>query len=115
MTLLYCKDEKLPEKLEFEEPNSITARALLADIWENHKGEEICVLLLESDDLQGIHYNLTKQGLSHSFPDYNPHLTLSYKFGNTPEARVYLSDLNYYLTNYPVFLTFSDIKGSRLA
>jgi uncharacterized protein len=40
--------------------------------------EQALVMLLEAPELVEIHNELIKAGATHDFPEYNPHITLSY-------------------------------------
>ncbi|QRE00328.1 hypothetical protein [Burkholderia phage BCSR5] len=114
VTVLYCKEEKLPDSIDVPEPKSLTARAKELTIWQDHKGRDICVMLLDSPDLEAVNRKLVSQGLPHGHPEYNAHLTLAYQFENNAAARLFIEECNQHLQNYPLFLTFDGLKATRM-
>lgn len=49
--------------------------------------QDCLVLTLDGDDLQRRHQELLNSGLTHTYPEYNPHITLSYSWeGDKPNV-----------------------------
>jgi hypothetical protein len=54
------------------------------DTWETKSGESVVVLKLRSERLTQRHEDLISIGGTHDYPDYSPHITLSYNDTVTP-------------------------------
>lgn len=80
VTLIYstrpCPDVKL-----IELPDTITAHGHSFDLFENPDGTNCLVLKLHSEQLQELHATCRDTyRATHDFPEYNPHVTLSYDY-----------------------------------
>jgi hypothetical protein len=113
-TVLYHKGE-LPFGIMV--PNDRQCRARVAElaVWDNHKGDKIVVALLDSPDLQTLHKQLLDEGLTHSFPDYNTHMTLGKRIEMNAATRLWLHSRNEFLSVVDFDIVFdSKLKASSL-
>ncbi len=114
-TVLYHQ-KALPHtiKIPIDRPLAATVRELI--VWDEKDGEKIVVAALDSPDLQGLHAELKDQYLTHSFPDYNAHVTVGKKVDLNAASRIWLSKTNEALEANPLQLVFGpQIRGSSLA
>jgi hypothetical protein len=98
-------------------PNDRQCRARIAEfaVWDDNNGEKIVVALLDSSDLQTLHKQLLDEGLTHSFPDYNAHMTLGKRVEMNAATRLWLHSRNEYLSVIDFDITFdSKLKASSL-
>lgn len=52
-------------------------------IFPSGESNKCLVAIIESDELHKLHEAIrSKYGATHDFPDYHPHITLSYDYGN---------------------------------
>ena len=114
-TVLY-HNHALPQsiKIPVDRPLVATVRELI--VWDERDGEKIVVAALDSPDLQALHAELLDEYLTHSFPTFNPHVTVGKKVQLDAKTRVFLSQANEALQEQPLELVFGpEILGSSLA
>jgi hypothetical protein len=86
-----------------------------ADYWPGHDNVGYLVLNVKSDGLVNLHDILVKLGAQHSFPTYEPHITLAAKIGAlTPRLGYWLEQVNSALQRRPLPLMFSSVSFSDL-
>jgi hypothetical protein len=113
-TVLYHKGE-LPFNIMIPHDHPCQARVDSLAVWDDHKGDKIVVALLDSPDLDTIHDQLINEGLTHSFPEYNAHLTLGKNVKMNAATRLWLHSRNEYLANVDFHITFDQrLKASSL-
>lgn len=79
-TILYSR-APVDAEGRFDDLRSVSARGVGFDIFED--GPNRCLVVkLESNGLSSMHSELRKLGGTHDYPSYNPHVTLSYDYGN---------------------------------
>ncbi len=96
-------------------PSDYPCTAVITEIvsWTDKHGTETVVALLDSPDLQEIHASLLKQGLTHTFSEYRPHVTLGTKVEANPALRLWLDGLNDEIKGSGIPIGFDAcIKGS---
>jgi hypothetical protein len=114
-TVLFHKGE-LPFGLRIPNDGQCRARVTGLKTWTEADGEKIVVALLDSPDLQTVHQELLKEGLTHSFPEYNAHITLGKKVKLDAVTRLWLHGRNEYLAVSDFYITFDPkLKASSLA
>jgi hypothetical protein len=114
-TVLYHKG-KLPVNAVMPHDRVCHARIKELVIWEAHDGESIIVALLDSPALQAVHAALLAQGLTHSFPDFNAHVTVGKRVKSSPAVRLWLDKRNDMLAENTVVIGFDPrLKGASLA
>ena len=85
-------------------------------IWEAHDGESIIVALLDSPALQSVHASLRAQGLTHSYPEFSPHVTVGKRVVSNAATRLWLDRVNSALASNTVTIAFDPaLKGASLA
>lgn len=84
----------LPEDAVMPEdyPCSATINEMVS--WQDKNGTVTVVALLDSPDLQDIHAALLKQGLTHAFPEFKPHVTVGTKVEENAALRLWLDETN---------------------
>ena len=93
VTLIYSPrsapgHEFVAEKSEhLLEEGPFTAKPLRFEVWTDHKDRKIVVLRMRSTDLTLRHEFWKQQGLLHSFPEYNPHMTITESITNLDHQR----------------------------
>lgn len=77
-------------------PDDYPCSATISEIvsWPDKHGTVTVVALLDSPDLQEIHADLLEQGLTHTFPEFAPHVTLGAKAEENPALRLWLDETN---------------------
>ena len=85
---------KLPEDavMPADYPCSATINEIVS--WPGKNGTVTVVALLESPDLQEIHAALLDQGLTHTFPEFKPHVTVGTKVEENAALRLWLDETN---------------------
>lgn len=58
--------------------NSYDAEAFKVDSWLDREGKSVVIVKLKSDELKQRHEELIDAGGTHDFPEFQPHITLSY-------------------------------------
>jgi hypothetical protein len=91
-----------PTKVPQVQPNRIFKAVITSfDVFKSRDGKRVLVAKVESSDLQARHTELmTELEASYDFPDYLPHITLSYDIGDMDETI-----LNKALTHATVYFT----------
>lgn len=91
-TVLHCKQSELPPRIN--EPKDVVYKSQLTGFqtWQDHKNRTIVVACL--DGLADLHKLLTRQGLIHSYADFNPHITIAKDIKLDAEARLWLLKAN---------------------
>lgn len=114
-TVLYCNNA-IPLHIEVPDDKPRYARAVKIDTWVDHKGRTIAVLLLDKDgDLQDLHNVFIDQGLKHSYPEYNAHMTVAKDIEVTGEVERWLQVVNTRLRDYPLWVGFNDaVRGATI-
>lgn len=113
-TVLYHKGA-LPFGIMIPNDRQLRARVAELAVWDDHKGEKIVVALLDSLDLETLHKQLLNEGLTHSFPEYNPHMTVGKRVEMNATTRLWLHSRNEFLSKIDYTITFdSCFKASSL-
>lgn len=113
-TVLFHKGE-LPHGVRppIDRPCKATITGLL--LWEDHKKRNIVVLGLDSPDLQRLHAELLGESLTHSFPDYEVHISVGKDVEMNAETRIWLEGRNEYLKASPLDIEFDQkLKASSI-
>jgi len=85
-------------------------------IWEDHKGRLICVASLYSPDLQALHQELLGEGLTHSFPTFEAHMSVGKDLKMDAKTRLWVDGRNEYLKVCPIPIVFDrNLKAASLA
>lgn len=114
-TVLYHKGS-LPVNAVMPHDRVCHARITELVMWEAHDGENIIVALLDSPALQSVHALLLSQGLTHSFPEYIPHVTVGKRVVSNAATRLWLDKRNDMLAENTVMIGFDPrLKGASLA
>lgn len=114
-TVLYHKGE-LPVNAVMPHDRICNARIKELVIWEAHDGESIIVALLDSPALQSVHSALLAQGLTHSYPEFSPHVTVGKHVKSNAATRLWLDNRNDMLSENSVVIWFDPrLKGASLA
>ncbi len=117
-TALHCKTDKLPSMQDSDLPADVPRVARIAEViqWKDHKDRNIWVLGLDSHDVQTMHTQLTGGlGFKHSYPEFNPHITIAKDVPNSAEARLWFDQVNELLKEYPVNIRFDlSVKAGPL-
>jgi 2'-5' RNA ligase len=98
-------------------PNDSPSRATITELimWPDKHGTGTVVALLDSHDLQTIHRVLLRQGLTHTFPDFKPHVTVGTKVSSSPALRLWLEEVNQELAQGGLQIGFdARLQGSTL-
>lgn len=104
-TVLYHRGT-LPNTSVMPHDRVCHARIVEIENWEAHDGESIIVALLDSPALQAVHAELLGQNLTHSFPEYRPHITLGKHVEVKAAVRLWLSRVNSHLADSPMAIGF---------
>lgn len=99
-------------------PHDYPCRARITEfiVWPDKEGTGTVVALLDSPNLQSIHAALLDQGLTHTFPDFRPHVTVGVKVASSPALRLWLESVNDSLAEDGLAIAFdARLKGSTLA
>lgn len=82
VTIIYSRKEcQTVEDIPVVLP--VVANGTGFDIFLNEDGTNCLVLLLDSLDMERLHLEcVNEHGATHDYPDYKPHLTLSYDYTN---------------------------------
>lgn len=80
VTLVYSR--KACPEIEFHEVGlPANAYGAAFDIFPNRDGSSCLVLRLASDQIHALHNTIREQyGATHDYPEFSPHLTLSYDY-----------------------------------
>lgn len=115
VTVLY-HEGKMPERIQIPVDRPTSARLAGFEVWPTEKGN-VMVLRLDSPELQELHAELLRTGLTHSFPDFKAHLTVAKNVDMNDRKTLgwYLSR-NHYLKYCPTHITLDErVKASSLA
>lgn len=105
VTVLYHKDD-LPFGVKPPADRVCKGSVTKLEVWTDHKQKQVLVACLDSADLQRLHSELLGEGLSHSFPDYEAHLTLCYDTPMSAQLRLWIEQKNTELSADPLPLSF---------
>jgi hypothetical protein len=83
-TIIYAKGN-FPNGLELQRGQRFGAKVTGLEFWDGHDNDGYVVLLLDSPDLMARHQFWVSRGLTHSFEDYTPHVTLFDKIEKTAD------------------------------
>ena len=111
-TVLYSKD--IVEKLDLPDDRVCTGYITEILSWQDHKDRTIFVASVDSDDLVLLHNQVVAQGLNHSYPEFNPHITLAKDVDvSDQKVKLWLDYTNSQLALKPLKIAFSSmIRGS---
>lgn len=113
-TVLYHKGD-LPFGVKVPNDQQFTARLSELVVWDVPSGEQIVVALLDSPSLDTLHKQFLDEGLTHSFPEYNAHMTVGKNVEMNAATRLWLHAHNEYLATVETNIVFdSRIKASSL-
>ena len=91
-TLLYSRKHLPKYSPESKFEYSATPKAI--EVWPTKSGARCLVLTLDCPDLVKRHKELMDQHkATYDFPDYKPHISLSYDIGNFDEKKLNIKDL----------------------
>jgi hypothetical protein len=99
-------------------PHDYPCRAKITEliVWPDKNGTGTVVALLDSPNLQSIHSALLDQGLTHTFPEFKPHVTVGAKVESSPSLRLWLDEVNESLAKGGIAIAFdARLKGATLA
>lgn len=98
-------------------PQDFPCRATITElvVWPNNKGTGTVVALLNSHDLQSVHRGLLRQGLTHTFPDFKPHVTVGTKVESNAALRLWLEEINQTLADGLNIGFDARLQGASLA
>jgi hypothetical protein len=114
-TVLYHVGE-MPQGAVMPHDYPCRARITELTVWPNDKGTGTVVALLDSPSLQAVHASLLGQGLTHSFPEFSPHVTVGAKVASSPALRLWLDSINESLAEGGISISFdSRLQGSALS
>lgn len=114
-TVLYHQGE-LPQGAVMPQDYPCRARITELIVWPDKEGTGTVVALLDSHNLQSIHAALLDQGLTHTFPDFKPHVTVGTKVESSPSLRLWLDEINQSLSNGGIPIGFdARLQGATLA
>lgn len=80
VTVMYAPEQDLADFDIKEDVGSQTAKFAAYDLFGEDK--DCLVMKLDSKGLHEIHDTLAAMGMKYTYPEYSPHLTLSYKAGD---------------------------------
>lgn len=113
-TVLFHKGHLAPD-LEMPADRPMMGEIRELAIWTDHKQRQLLVALLDAPDLMKLHSELKQSGLTHTFDDYVPHITLSKNaFGDDPRSsRLWIENQNQRLRERQIPVSFgSEVKAS---
>lgn len=85
-------------------------------VWTDDKQKQVLVASIDSDGLQRLHRELLGERLTHSFPDFQTHLTLCYDTPMTAQVRLWIEQKNQELADQPLDLSFGpQLKAEALS
>lgn len=117
-TALYCVSDDLPSLQDSDIPSDMPRKARVSGVvqWEDHKGRTIWVLALDSPDVQTLHTQLVGGlGFTHSYPDFNPHISIAKDVTVDAAARTWFDQVNEALETHKVYIQFDDaVKAGPL-
>lgn len=110
-TLLYHMGE-CPKTAIMPEDRALSAVINDIDVWDVKDGSQVIVGRLRSPSIQGIHNYLRRQGFTHTFPEYNPHITFGKGIGSTDD---WVRRKKEELASNPLIINFDPrLKASEL-
>lgn len=113
VTVVYHNQE-MPETPEIPQDRAMAAQATALDLWETDKGN-VLVLSLYSPCIHALHDEFMDEGFTHTFDEYNPHITVAYDVPNDPKARLWIEHANKHLAEHPMLLRMDPcLKGATL-
>lgn len=114
VTVLFHQDH-LPFGVKPPLDRRCTGSLVRLKVWTDHKGKKVLVCEIDSPDLQRLHQELLGEGLAHSFPDYQTHLTLCYDTPAEAAVRLWIEQKNQELADQPIQLAFGpQLKAEAL-
>lgn len=83
-TIVYSR-KGIPEAKNYKIPLPMTAKVKEWKIFPTQAGGKCLVAVMDSPDLEKHHKTLRSEyGATYDYPDYHPHVTVSYDYGNNP-------------------------------
>lgn len=114
VTVLYHK-QALPFGVKPPMDRLCSGSVTKLKVWTDHKQKQVLVACIDSPDLQRVHSELLGEGLTHSFPDYQTHLTLCYDTPMTAQLRLWVEQKNQELADQSLDLSFGpQLKAEAL-
>lgn len=105
-TVMYAKGA-FPTAVRF--PRSLFgAKVSGIEFWSGHDNDGYVVATLDSPDLKAEHRRWVARGLSHSFEDYSPHVTLFSKVEKTEDLIAHVNSVSPRAVG--MLLTFDEIQ-----
>ncbi len=92
-TVLHCNDP-LPHTIQVPGDRPFEAHITSIDTWQDHKDRTIVVLTLDCPELMQVNQALQAQGLTHSYPDFTPHITVAKAIELDASTRLWLDITN---------------------
>lgn len=81
-TIIYSR-KGVPEATQYDLQLPINAKIKEWKIFPTQTGARCLVAIVDSPEIEQHHMNIRKQyGATHDYPDYHPHVTVSYDYGN---------------------------------
>lgn len=95
-TLIYSR-KGVPEAKDYKVDLPIKAKISKWSIFKTQQGKDALVAIMDSPVLTQHHKNLRSQyGATHDFPEYHPHVTISYDYGSdVPPKKIPDLELEY--------------------
>jgi len=114
VTVLYHQ-EHLPFGVKPPTDRRCTGTLTKLSVWVDAKSKNVLVANIYSEELQRLHSELLGEGLQHSFPDYQTHLTLCYDTPAEAAVRLWIEQKNAELADEPLQLSFGpQLKAEAL-
>jgi hypothetical protein len=115
VTVLYHK-EALPFGVKPPMDRLCSGSLVRLKVWTDDKQKQVLVAAIDSPELQRLHQELLGEGMQHSFPDYQTHLTLCYDTPMSAQVRLWIEQKNQELADQPLELSFGpQLKAEALS
>ena len=83
-TIIYSR-KGIPEAVNYKISLPMKAKIKEWKIFPTQSGDNCLVAIMDSSEMSHHHaYIRSEYGATHDYPDYHPHVTVSYSYGNLP-------------------------------
>jgi 2'-5' RNA ligase len=83
-TIIYSR-KGIPEAKNYKIPLPMSAKIKEWKIFPTQSGDKCLVAIMDSPEMERHHkYLRSEYGATHDYPDYHPHVTISYDYGDLP-------------------------------
>ena len=108
-TLMYSTDVQNYRHLLDSLSNSII-RANIVDCveWVDNNESSYIVLLLDSQPLLNLHSKWSSFGLTHSYPEFIPHISIGAKIAPSKTVASYVDQLSKRIKEFPITITLQN-------